>query len=737
MTIPKVTGEEFLAGTYTVATTATPVKGLPLTAVYSTTNPSTGAATALPAETVTHHYGSDDTLAIVDSSLDHAYLRGASYTPYGELAQAQLGNLAKLVTQTLTYETSTRRLVKNQINRAATGPATLSNITYGYDQTGNITSIKDAQNDGTVTDDQCFSYDWARRLTDAWSSGDACATKSVNGTGTPDLGTVDPYRTSWTFTDTGQRRTETQYKAGAITADTTRTYEYPTTKGAAQAHAVTSVTATGGATGTDAYTYDDTGNLTKKAPAGGAVQDLAWDPEGKLRTSTISGQTTSFLYDAEGTRILKRDPAKTTLYLPGGQELELTRAVGTTTAAVLSNGTRYYAVPGGSAIRTSKDSSVRILVSDHHNTNTLSISASSLAVNRRKTLPYGGQRGAAPYFWPGTKGFVGGDIDTTTGLTHIGAREYDTALGQFISVDPLLEIDKPQTLNGYGYAANNPITFSDPTGTCLDAGNGHCEDDSAWTPDNDIRDDGGQSTFPPEEETETQGAGTNGNQGGNTGGGKKGKKGPDDSKPSCSLYPIVSGKRSALPIYYGTINYPKGYPTDPAFLAMVDNLGPYDIAEMWMNGLGQYIPDLIFGPQSKMTRMIAGTDHNKSLEKSIAEMARQNKFDNVGPESAWHKANRPGSWKDALGLVTRFGNPEFETVVGTWSEKYQVTRINRDNRTVTVNFKASNNTNWSSFCHDHACGGTNISSGTGAGVSQRFYWTKVISLDQWSTSPSY
>ncbi|WP_189853833.1 RHS repeat-associated core domain-containing protein [Streptomyces omiyaensis] len=472
VTVPSVTGEELLAGTYTVASTATPVSGLPLTASYSTTN--TNATTALPAETVTNHYGSNDTLAIVDSSLDHAYLRGAGYTPFGELAQAQLGNLGKLVTQTLTYDNATRRLVKNQINREATGPATLSNITYGYDPAGNITSIRDAQNDGTVTDDQCFTYDWARRLTDAWSSGDACTTKSVNGTGTPNLGTTDPYRTSWTYTDTGQRKTETQYKAGPITANTTRTYAYPTTVGAAQAHAVTSVTAAGGATGTDAYAYDSTGNLIKKTPAGGAVQDLTWNEEGKLKTSTISSQITSFLYDAEGTRIIKRDPAKTTLYLPGGQELELTRKAGTTPAAI-SNGTRYYSVPGGSAIRTSKDNRVGLLVSDHHNTNTLSISASSLATNRRKTMPFGGQRGAAPYFWVGTKGFVGGDIDTTTNLTHVGAREYDTTLGQFISVDPLLEIDKPQTLNSYGYAGNNPVTFSDPTGLGPDDGTGHTE----------------------------------------------------------------------------------------------------------------------------------------------------------------------------------------------------------------------------------------------------------------------
>ncbi|MFH8836309.1 RHS repeat-associated core domain-containing protein [Streptomyces sp. NPDC017868] len=463
VTIPSVTGEELLAGTYTVATTATPVSGLPATAAYSTTN--TNATTHLPAETVTSHYGAQDMLGIVDGTLSQVYLRGAGYTPYGELAQAQLGNLGKIVTQTNTYETSTRRLITSKVDReATTGPATPSSITYSYDPAGNITSIRDAQDDGASLDQQCFAYDWARRITEAWTTGDACATKPVNGTGTPNLGTVDPYWTSWTFTDTGQRATETVHKAGSITADTIRTYSYPTAAGAAQAHGVRTVTATGGVTGTDTYTYDDTGNLIKKAPANaGPVQDLTWNYEGKLATSTISGKTTSFLYDTEGTRIVKRDPTTTTLYLPGGQELALTRKVGTT-PAVIAGGTRYYTVPGGSAIRTSNDGKVRLLVADHHNTNALSFSAATLTFNRRKTLPYGGQRGAAPAFWPGYKGFVNGDIDSTTGLTHIGAREYDTNLGQFISPDPLLSLDQPQSLNGYNYANNSPVTFTDPTG---------------------------------------------------------------------------------------------------------------------------------------------------------------------------------------------------------------------------------------------------------------------------------
>ncbi|MFE5974366.1 polymorphic toxin-type HINT domain-containing protein [Streptomyces sp. NPDC056460] len=473
VTIPSVKDEELLAGDYTVATTATPVSGMPQTVAYSTNN--NNATTHLPAETVTSHYGAQDMVGIVDGTLSQVYLRGASYTAFGELAQAQLGNLGKLVYQTNTYETSTRRLITSKVDREATGPATPSSITYSYDPAGNITSIRDAQDDGVSLDQQCFAYDWARRITEAWTTGDACATKPVNGTGTPNLGTVDPYWTSWTFTDTGQRKTETLHKAGSITANTTRTYTYPTTTGAAQAHGVRTVTASGGATGTDTYTYDATGNLTKKTPANaGPVQDLTWDAEGKLATSTISGKTTSFVYDTAGNRIVKRDPTTTTLYLPGGQELALTRKIGTT-AASIANGTRYYPVPGGTAIRTSTDGKVRLLVADHHNTNTLSFSATTLTFNRRKTLPYGGQRGAAPAFWPGQKGFVGGDIDPTTGFTHIGARDYDTNLGQFISADPLLEIDKPQTLNGYSYAGQNPITFSDPTGLGIDDGTGHTE----------------------------------------------------------------------------------------------------------------------------------------------------------------------------------------------------------------------------------------------------------------------
>ncbi|MCX5129467.1 polymorphic toxin-type HINT domain-containing protein [Streptomyces sp. NBC_00347] len=454
VTVPTVTGEEELAGTYTVTSTTSPVNGLPLTTAYSTSN--SKATTALPAETVSNNYNARDQLRYVSSDLSQTYLQGILYTAFGEPEAMTFGNLSKIVGTNLDYDPATRRVQESLASRDLAGPSVLSQINYTYDPAGNITRITDKQDDATVIDNQCFTYDWARRMTEAWTSGDNCATKPVNGAGTPNLGTVDPYWTSWTFTDTGQRATEKQHKAGPITADTLRTHTYPT--GTTAGHELQKVTTTGGSTGTDSYTYDQSGNLTTKDTAATAAQTLTWNEEGKLDTSTVSGKTTSFLYDTAGTRILKREPTTTTLYLPGGQELILTKATNAVT------GNRYYTLPGGSAIRSSTDGRVRFLIADHHGTNTLSISATTQAYDRRKSLPYGAQRGAAPGYWPGQKGFVGGDTDTTTGFTHIGAREYDPTTGQFISVDPLLSLDLPQSLNGYNYANNSPITSYDPTG---------------------------------------------------------------------------------------------------------------------------------------------------------------------------------------------------------------------------------------------------------------------------------
>lgn len=99
--------------------------------------------------------------------------------------------------------------------------------------------------------------------------------------------------------------------------------------------------------------------------------------------------------------------------------------------------------------------------------------------SRRRQLPFGEPRGTAPTAWPGERGFVGGTIDTSTGLTHIGAREYDPALGRFVSVDPIMDLTDPQQMHGYTYSNNNPVTFSDPTGLKIYIDNDHWVDSGA------------------------------------------------------------------------------------------------------------------------------------------------------------------------------------------------------------------------------------------------------------------
>ena len=68
------------------------------------------------------------------------------------------------------------------------------------------------------------------------------------------------------------------------------------------------------------------------------------------------------------------------------------------------------------------------------------------------------------------KQFTGKEQDEGTNLYYFGARYYDSEIGRFVSVDPVvinpslwLMID-PQSLNAYTYARNNPIKFVDRDG---------------------------------------------------------------------------------------------------------------------------------------------------------------------------------------------------------------------------------------------------------------------------------
>ena len=74
--------------------------------------------------------------------------------------------------------------------------------------------------------------------------------------------------------------------------------------------------------------------------------------------------------------------------------------------------------------------------------------------------------GVATYF--GTK-YAGHRKEKNSNLYYMNARWMDAAAGRFVSVDPLVaSIVRPQSLNGYSYVENNPISGIDPTGRSPD-----------------------------------------------------------------------------------------------------------------------------------------------------------------------------------------------------------------------------------------------------------------------------
>ncbi|MEU7825493.1 polymorphic toxin-type HINT domain-containing protein [Catellatospora sp. NPDC049133] len=423
------------------------------------------AAGGLAAEAVATTYDSLLRPTALTGSSSYVVAEGTRYGNLDELLGIQLYTGAgKKAWLSYEYERGTGRLTRARLDRQDISFIDMD-ARYQYDDSGNVLSIADAPVN-RPSDIQCFDYDYLGRLTKAWAHASAVKT-CADGVAQTGVGGPAPYHHSWTYDKAGNRDVETIHSTVPGVADTVRDYTNPAQgQGQNQPHTVTRIDEVGpNGNKTYNYGYDQAGNTAcRPNSAAGNVctttpsghQDLTWDAEGHLATSTpAGGQPTSFIYDADGNRIVRKEPnGSTTLYLPG---MELTRT-GTVVA-----GTRYYSFEGQIvAVRTS--GGVFFQAADHHGTAGSTINAATGDITLRRTTPFGTARGTAPTFWPDQKGFIGGTQDPTSGLTHIGAREYDPGIGRFVNPDPLQDLGNPQQWNAYTYSSSSPVTKSDPSG---------------------------------------------------------------------------------------------------------------------------------------------------------------------------------------------------------------------------------------------------------------------------------
>ena len=454
------TTETGFAASYTTSYTWT------TTHLPATVTPAVAGGLPIPTETLDYTYdnlGNPNTLAGLVT-----YVGASTFSAYGEPTRYQLGANTQTAWLNYTRDPQTRRLTEVLFSAQNATPQ-IEDLQYSYDASGNLTKSVDAQGNGASapTETQCFNYTALDQLAQAWSATDGCAQNPATaGVGNTVVGGPQPYWQSWTFDTAGRRTQQMQHAtSGPATGDLSTNYTY-TTPGHPDF-----LTSTTGALASS-YTPDAVGNTTARTLTG-ANLSIGYDLEN--RTASVAGPsgTSSYVNDANGNQLVRHDPGSTTVYLPGE---ELTR----TTSSGTIKGTRYYSLGGTEvAVRAvASNFNASYLLADPHGSNETDAQTTVNGIGtitRRHFDPYGNLLGTTTGgTWPENHAYLDKPVDTSSGtasvtpLSDVGAREYDATTGRFLSADPVLDPSSPQSLNGYDYANNNPITGSDPTGLHTD-----------------------------------------------------------------------------------------------------------------------------------------------------------------------------------------------------------------------------------------------------------------------------
>jgi RHS repeat-associated protein len=337
------------------------------------------------------------------------YVNATTYNAASQLDALTFGNGALT---DYVYNSNNLRLTDIVTTKSGN---TLLNLHYGFDNVGNILSVQDTARGETTN----YTYDDLDRLLSA----------SVANGG-------NQYARSWTYDALGNMQTR-------VEQGVTTNYSYdPNHK-----HAVASA---GGAT----YQYDANGNMTNRN--GDA---LTYDVENRLTSVTKAGVTTSFAYNGDGTRVKRNvSNAGTTYYIGNYFEVWVPNS-GTTTF------NKYYYF-GSQRVAARIASTLFYFQGDHLGSSSVAMTQAGTSFYSRQTYyPYGAPRTAEGSALPTDYTFTGQKNDDSTGLMFYGARYYDATLGRFTQADTIIQnLLDPQALNRYGYARNNPVRYSDPTG---------------------------------------------------------------------------------------------------------------------------------------------------------------------------------------------------------------------------------------------------------------------------------
>lgn len=446
LTVPA--GLPGLSGTYTVTQT------------YNRSDQTTAtelpALGGLPAETVTATYNSLG-MPTGLSGLE-PYVRSVTYDDRGRRTFAELGPTVypgRVMKGKFWHYDADQRMNQVETYLRTTDPNVTSNLVYRweakFDAAGNLVERDVPTYDGTSWR-ECYLYDARHRLTEAFSTTRSLTCADADQPA--ERGTGDqPFQRTYAYHPDGRP----QLRSAAIDPQWSDVdvYDYPA-PGADRPHAPTQVRNALAENG-DTYSWDANGNLTERT-VDGATETFAWDALRRLSSVSGPAGTTSFVYAASGERLLRRAGDRSTLYW-AGHEVTVAADGGVVRAA------RPYSLDGELVAVRSTGGVAYVDADGSGSVEQVTASGARRPTTTRLYDPYGDGRHRAGAEPASDRGFVGQIEDSSTNLSYLNARYYDTSIGIFISTDPLYDTTNVKSLNPYQYGFNNPATFADPAGT--------------------------------------------------------------------------------------------------------------------------------------------------------------------------------------------------------------------------------------------------------------------------------
>jgi len=431
-------------------------------------------------------------------------LTDVSWSAAGQVLTESAGNG---VTTTYSYDPQNQWLATITARRADN--TTLQALSYGYDFTGNVTSLSDGSvasrcyRNQAISGTRLFTYDTLYQLLSATGRENANHT-GMQYSGLPGVVPDDSqyvnYTRSYTYDDSGNLQTLKHTGAAGFTR--TMTTESTSDRSVQQND--------GGAQTPDevAGWFDANGNLLTLQARAPVTDDngfdpLVWDGNNNLHSVTVlsrsSGDNDREIYQYSGSRRVRRQTrtlvnsgsglwsVDEVRYLPG---LELRKSwqqtAGSSASPSLSEelhvitgqagraGIRVLHWETGKPQEIAANDQVRWSVDDNIGSLSLELDAEGQLISREEYYPFGGTA-----VWAGrneveasykTVRYSGKERDST-GLYYYGHRYYAPWLCRWVSADPAGEVDG---LNLYCMVRNNPISHYDRTG--LDDDNNTDED---------------------------------------------------------------------------------------------------------------------------------------------------------------------------------------------------------------------------------------------------------------------